>query len=229
MIKIFITATDTDAGKTYVAQVLTAALVQKNYQVAVFKPISAGCEIHHYPQGEVLVNEDAQLLLQQGNCGQSIGEVNPIAFEPAIAPHIAADLIDFNIQLFDIKDGYDKVIAKGSDIIITEGAGGWRLPLGKGKFLSEFVQQTKQQVILVVNMKLGCLNHALLTYETILADGLDCIGWIANCAEAMNYLDENIAELKTLLSAPMIAQFSFEPDIKKAASVLDLSPITKLL
>lgn len=228
MIKLFITATDTDAGKTYVAQLLTAALVAQDYKVAVFKPISAGCETKRLPQGEVLVNEDAQLLMQQSNCRQSIEEINPIAFEPAIAPHIAADLINAQIRLTDIKTGYQTVVNRNSDVVITEGAGGWRLPLGKGKFLSEFVQQTKQQVILVVNMKLGCLNHAVLTFETILADGLDCIGWVANCVESMNYLDENIAEIKTLIPAPMIAQLGVETDIKKAASALDLSSITKL-
>jgi len=226
MIKIFVTATDTDAGKTYVAQLLTAALVMKNYQVAVFKPISAGCEIKHFPHGEVLVNEDAQLLLQQSNCGQCIQEVNPIAFKPAIAPHIAASLINAEINLSDINTGYETVIARNSDVVITEGAGGWRLPLGKGKFLSEFVQQTKQQVVLVVNMKLGCLNHAVLTYEAILADGLECIGWVANCIEPMNFLDENISELQGIIPAPMIAQLGYELDIEKAASALDLSSIT---
>lgn len=229
MIKIFITATDTDAGKTYVAQLITAALVQKNYKVAVFKPISAGCELIHTADGITLVNEDAQLLQQQANCGQSINEINPLAFEPAIAPHIAANLVNVKIKPTDIFDGFENVIARESDIVITEGAGGWRLPLGEGKFLSEFAQQTQQKVVLVVNMKLGCLNHALLTYETILADGLECIGWIANCAEPMNYLDENIAELRSLIHSPLIAQLGFEADIKKAVSALDLSYITELL
>jgi len=228
MIKLFITATDTDAGKTYVAQLLTSALVQKRYQVAVFKPISAGCEISSFPEGDMLVNEDAQLLRLRANCDQSIKEINPIAFQPAIAPHIAAKLMNTNINLSDINAGYSNVIARDSDIVITEGAGGWRLPLGNGKYLSEFVQQTQQQVILVVNMKLGCLNHAVLTYETILADGLECIGWIANCIEPMNYLDENIAELQAILDAPMIAQLNYVTDIEKAASTLDLSSITEL-
>jgi dethiobiotin synthetase len=229
MLKIFITATDTDAGKTYFAQILTAALVKKDYQVAVFKPISAGCELKHAAQGEILVNEDAQLLLQQANCGQGISEINPIAFELAIAPHIAANLMNVDIKLADINVGYERIIARACDIVITEGAGGWRLPLGKGIFLSEFVQQTKQQVILVVNMKLGCLNHAVLTYEAIVADGLDCIGWVANCVEPMNYLAENIAELRTLIPVPMIAQLGFETDINKASSNVNVSSITARL
>lgn len=228
MIKLFITATDTDAGKTYVARLITAALVAKGYQVAVFKPISAGCELKQLPEGEVLVNEDAQLLYQQANCGQSLSEINPIAFQPAIAPHIAANLVNSKINLGDIKAGYENILANNSDFVITEGAGGWRLPLGNGKYLSEFVQQTKQQVILVVNMKLGCLNHAVLSYETILADGLECIGWISNCFEPMPYLEENIAELKTLISAPMITQLGFQSDIDKATAEIDISTITAL-
>jgi dethiobiotin synthetase len=227
MIKLFITATDTDAGKTYVAQVLTFALVNKNYQVAVFKPISAGCELVSDVNGnEELINEDAKLLMQQGNCSQSITEINPIAFQPAIAPHIAAKLVNKDIDLKEINQAYEKIIAKQSDIIITEGAGGWRLPLGKGVFLSEFVQQSQQKVILVVNMKLGCLNHAVLTYEAIIADGLECIGWVANCVEPMPYLTENIAELKTIITAPLIAQFSFESNLKKVAKTVNLAPIT---
>ena len=88
---------------------------------------------------------------------------------------------------------------------------------------------TVYKVILVVNMKLGCLNHAVLTYETILADGLECIGWVANCTEPMSYLDENIAELRSLIDTPLIAKLGFEADIKKAVSVIDLSSITELL
>jgi len=229
MIKIFITATDTDAGKTYVAQVLTSALVEQNYRVAVFKPISAGCRSVHLPEGDVLINEDAEQLMQQANCSQSITEINPIAFEPAIAPHIAAQLIDSEISISEIHDSYKRIENRTSDFIITEGAGGWRLPLGNGHFLSEFVQLTQQKVILVVNMKLGCLNHAVLTYETIIADGLDCLGWVANCPEPMDYLSENITELTALISAPLLGKLKFNANIKKAASSMNIEPITSLL
>jgi dethiobiotin synthetase len=229
MIKIFITATDTDAGKTYVAQLITAALVKENYNVAVFKPISAGCELIHTTDGLTLINEDAQLLQQQANCGQSINEINPIAFEPPIAPHIAANLVDVKIQLTDITAGFETIIERESDIVITEGAGGWRLPLGEGKFLSQFAQQTKQKVILVVNMKLGCLNHAVLTYQSIISDGLLCVGWIANCQEDMPYLTENMAELTALLPIPKLAELGFESDITKAAQKIDLSVLSTLL
>lgn len=219
MLKLFITATDTDAGKTYVAQALVKALVLSNQKVAVYKPISAGCE---RIKGS-LVNEDAKLLLAQSNCQQFIEQVNPIAFEPAIAPHIAAAKEQREITLASIEQGYESIIKLNADTIVCEGAGGWRLPLGNGKFLSEFAQVTNQQVILVVNMKLGCLNHAVLTYQSIVSDGLDCVGWIANCQEDMPYLAENMAELAALLPIPKLAELSYEPDIEKAAQKIDLS------
>lgn len=222
MKSFFITATDTDAGKTFVACALTQALININKKVAVYKPIAAGC---HLVDGQ-LVNEDAQLLSQFGNCKQSISDVNPITFEAAIAPHIAAQNENRQISLDEISQGFTKVTSLKADINITEGAGGWRLPIyindgmmegvTKHIFLSDFAQVTQQEVILVVNMKLGCLNHALLTYQAIIADGLHCVAWIANSAneQPMYCLNENVASLEQLLPIPKIAQLSFYHDKK---------------
>lgn len=208
----FITATDTDAGKTFVACALTQALINQGKKVAVYKPISAGCSL----EGGLLINEDAQSLSQFANCQQSISDVNPIAFVDAIAPHIAADKVNQKISLNDIAKGYENLNTLNADISITEGAGGWRLPLSISEpiFLSDFVKASQQKVILVVNMKLGCLNHALLTYEAIKADGLNCIAWIANSAstQPMSNLAENIDSLERLLPIPKIAQLSFYHD-----------------
>lgn len=219
MRKFFITATDTDAGKTFVATALVKALVNANKKVAVFKPISAGCDLKN---GQ-LINQDAFLLQQVANADQTINSVNPIAFEEPIAPHIAAQKSNTSIRLQDLQNYYKQITDLNADITITEGAGGWRLPLGDGKFLSEFVQNSNQQVILVVNMKLGCLNHAVLTYETILADGLACIGWVANTFEGMDYLEENIEELSTLLNAPLIARLNKETSSDAAAAKFNLN------
>lgn len=225
MLKIFITATDTDAGKTYAAQALVHALVSNKRKVAVYKPISAGCERIN---GD-LVNDDARLLLKQSNCQQTITEVNPIAFELPIAPHIAAAQQQQIISSTSITQHYENIIALAPDVIICEGAGGWRLPLGHGAFLSEFVQTSAQHVVLVVNMKLGCLNHAVLTYQSIIADGLNCIGWIANYPESMPYLAENLNELTALLPVPKLAELAFESDISKAANKIDITVLTSLL
>lgn len=236
----FITATDTDAGKTFVACALTKALINLGNKVAVYKPIAAGCEW----VDEQLINEDAQLLHEFGNCDQDINDVNPITFEEAIAPHIAADNENKEISIAEIAQGFNKITSLKADINITEGAGGWRLPIYIDKneetnnhiFLSDFAQATKQDVILVVNMKLGCLNHALLTYQAILADGLQCVAWVANTAseQSMSRFNENIKSLEQLLPIPKIAQISFYHDqqlsvqdkINAAANEIDLTHLT---
>ncbi|NMP32365.1 dethiobiotin synthase [Thalassotalea sp. M1531] len=197
--RIFITATDTDAGKTLISSALTFKLSQTN-KVACFKPVSAGCQLIN---GQ-LVNDDAKILMSLANCQQSLNSVNPIAFKEPIAPHIAAQQLNVDISLDDLTNSYNEIIKLSPDVIITEGAGGWRLPLGNSKFLSDFAIQTKQQIILVINLKLGCLNHALLTYESIISDGLTCVGWIGNCIEPMPFAKENIAELSSLIPVPCL-------------------------
>lgn len=235
MKKYFITATDTDAGKTFVACALIQALVSTGKKVAAYKPVAAGC----LKVDELLINEDAELLSQFANCEQSINEVNPISLVEAIAPHIAAARIDKELSINEVAKGFEKVLSLNADINLTEGAGGWRLPLNlhlpKPIFLSDFAINTEQDVILVVNMKLGCLNHALLTYQAIIADGLNCIAWIANSAstEVMSNLDENIASLEQLLPMPKIAQLTYYGDttmslrnkICAAANKIDLTPL----
>jgi len=243
MKQFFITATDTDAGKTFASCALIHALT-KEHKVAAFKPISAGCELND----GVLVNEDAQLLSEFANCEQSITHINPIAFKQPIAPHIAAKKENRQITLTQLMHHYELVKSLKAEITLVEGAGGWRLPLGPlaqdslsqnencsadkkhptYQFLSDFVKKADLQVILIVNMKLGCLNHALLTYETIKADGVDCVAWIANCAEgrSMNNLSENISELELLLPIPKIAQFDFINDVDEEGN--DLSFYQKI-
>jgi len=231
--QFFITATDTDAGKTYFACLLTHTLVLAKHKVAVYKPIAAGCDEQIDHQGnKILINQDALLLQQMANCQQSLAQINPIAYKEAIAPHIAAKKIQQSIDLSEIEQGFKLVAQQQSDFVICEGAGGWRLPLGNGQFLSDFVKQSKQQVILVVNIKLGCLNHALLTYESIINDGLQCIAWVANYGEAdqgeanqqeLSYVKDNITELSELLPIPLLAQLPYQQDLSIAAQQVDLS------
>ena len=215
----FITATDTDAGKTLVASSLTAALVKSGQKVAVFKPISAGCE---NIDGK-LVNGDALALQQQANCKQSIEQINPIAYEEPIAPHIAALKHNKSISCDLICNGYTEIQSLNADITITEGAGGWRLPLGNGEYLSEFVKQQNIDVILVVHMKLGCLNHAILTYESIINDGLNVVAWVANFPEEMPYLQENIEYLQQTITEPLIAKIGHVNSLDAAIEKIDIS------
>ncbi len=220
MIKLFITATDTDAGKTLIASALAHKLSQA-HKVAVFKPVSAGCELID----DELINEDAVLLQKYSNFNQSIKEINPIAYKEPIAPHIAASAIGEAIKIETLVEHYSTIVRNKPDVIITEGAGGWRLPLGNSSYLSELPRATQQGVVLVVNMKLGCLNHAILTYEAILRDDLTCIGWVANYHEEMSYLSENIAELTKLIKAPLLGCVGWVETVEQAAQYIDTSPL----
>lgn len=223
MKQYFITATDTDAGKTHFARAFIRALVQAGKTVAAYKPVSAGC----YKQAGQLINEDALFLLNESNSEQTLSQVNPIAFEAPIAPHIAAQNANITLTVEDCVTGYQNIQKIGADIIVTEGAGGWRLPLGNNQFLSSLAVQTNQQVIMVVNMKLGCLNHALLTYEAIKNDQLNCVGWVANCQQTMPYLTENINELLSLLPIPLLATFDQNESIEAAAKKINLAVLSK--
>jgi len=217
--RLFITATDTDAGKTLVTSALLYLLGQ-THSTTAFKPISAGCDV----VGKELVNDDAAKLKHYANSDQSLFSVNPIAFEEPIAPHIAAANFNRTITLSELENHYDKQLPE-ADYLLTEGAGGWRLPLGKGVFLSEFAVSTQQDIILVVNMKLGCLNHAVLTYQTIRNDGLNVVAWVANCQSEMDYLNENIKELSTLIDAPCLGKVPHVGSIEEAALHLDIKPL----
>lgn len=209
----FVTGTDTEVGKTFVSCALLAACADAGLSTAAYKPVSAGCDVT--PNG--LRNEDALQLQQASNIALAYGEVNPIAFEEPIAPHLAcANLVAMGkaqpIELSSIHRGFSALAAKQSDVLLVEGAGGWRLPLGQNnkgqeQFLSDFAIAQKMPVILVVGMRLGCVNHALLTAQAIEQDGLTVAGWVANILEPdMPFLNENIQSLQSLLNAPLIAR-----------------------
>lgn len=226
----FVTGTDTEVGKTFITEALLIMLNKKGLLTAAYKPIAAGCELTH--QG--LRNEDALALQKHSSLDLSYDEVNPIAFEAAIAPHLAAQNLnkDNTTQLISIdtvREGFIALLQKKPDVLMVEGAGGWRLPLGidfenKPRYLSEFVVERNLSVILVVGMRLGCLNHAVLTAECIRNDGLKIAGWVANQIDPdMPFLDENIDSLQTLLNAPFIGTIPRLQSTKEAGSYLDLS------
>ncbi|SET52048.1 dethiobiotin synthase [Thalassotalea agarivorans] len=217
--RLFVTATDTDAGKTHFTEALIYALVKKQYNVAAFKPISAGCE---NVDGQLL-NEDAQRLHGRANLGQTIENVNPFAFEPPIAPHIAAKEANQTLSLPLLTSAYQRLPLAMSDYVITEGAGGWQLPINETEYLSEFAISESMDIILVVNMKLGCLNHALLTLAAIKATGLNLVGWVANCYQGMSRLEDNIATLTAKVDAPLLAVLPYESNIESLSAKIDLS------
>lgn len=227
----FVTGTDTEVGKTFVSQALLMLLNKKGLLTAGYKPIAAGCEVS--PQG--LRNEDALTLQKHSSIDLSYDQVNPIAFEAAIAPHLAAQRLGQSkstapwISIDTVREGFVALLQKEPDVLMVEGAGGWRLPLGsdfdgKPRYLSEFVVEHNLSVILVVGMRLGCLNHAVLTAECIRNDGLKIAGWVANQVDPdMPYLDENIDSLKTLLDVPFLGSLPRLKTPADASAYLDLS------
>ncbi|HKL51629.1 MAG TPA: dethiobiotin synthase [Wenzhouxiangellaceae bacterium] len=198
----FITGTDTGCGKTTVTAALARALVERGAEVACFKPIASGCR----PADGRLVNDDALALMTASNAGLSYEEVNPYALEPAIAPHIAAERAGISFDLDAICRSIDQ---NQSAIQLVEGVGGWRVPLDNGLALPELPRRLDCPVLLVVGMRLGCLNHALLTAHAIVDDGLPLAGWIANFLDpAFAEPDANERTLERLLPAPRIGRMT---------------------
>lgn len=221
----FVTGTDTDSGKTQVgAALLHKARVEHGLKTLGVKPLASGC--HNTPYG--LRNPDALALMDESSLKLQYDKVNPFSFEPAIAPHIAAADLGLDISPEAVLAALDFTQYAMADFCLIEGAGGWRLPLGEGRFLSEAVQGLALPVILVVGMKLGCLNHAVLTQEVIRTDGLEIAGWVANRAEAdMSRFDENLASLKDLIQAPLLGVVPHlaHPSAEAMSQHLDLSPL----
>ncbi len=212
----FVTGTDTEVGKTFVSGALLQQSVKRGKRAIGFKPVASGCE----RTVEGLRNSDALTLQASGEPVLKYEEVNPFSFEEAIAPHIAAKRAQTCIDVKRINQAYLALTQKDADILIVEGAGGWRLPLGNGQFMSEFVAQQQLPVVIVVGMKLGCLNHAKLTEEAILNDGLKVAGWVANHIQPdMPYLAENIASLHEMMLSPCLGEIPWsdtgEPDASK--------------
>ncbi|KPH64868.1 dethiobiotin synthase [Pseudoalteromonas porphyrae] len=202
MKQFFITGTDTDAGKTHVSCLLLKLLAQHKKRALGFKPLAAGAEIAF----DELVNDDALALMESATVSAKYDLINPFTFAPPIAPHIAAAKVDATITVEGISQAYAKLSELECDYILTEGAGGWALPINDTDYLYDWVCKEQLPVILVVGMKLGCLNHALLTAAHFKMLGINCVGWIANQIDpAMNEYQANIDSLKLRLPFPLLA------------------------
>ncbi|NQY26788.1 MAG: dethiobiotin synthase [Piscirickettsiaceae bacterium] len=196
---LFVTGTDTDVGKTRISIALIELLQQQGQHVACMKPVASGCE--QTAQG--LRNDDALALMAQANVHIDYDTVNPYAFNPAIAPHIAAQQVGINIDLSRIKEAYQQ-IASQADAVIVEGAGGWLVPLNSQKTMADLALELGLPVILVVDIRLGCINHALLTVAAINQTGLSLIGWVANQRRDNEQAAEIIDTLQHAISAPCL-------------------------
>lgn len=221
--KIFITGTDTDAGKTFSACVLENYLLSKGYTVLPYKPIVAGFEDGH--------NADLDSHLLATQCGLEPLDITAYAYEEPIAPHIAAMKLDENIEFAKLDSCLHKLVSKNPDFVIVEGAGGWLLPIGNNRVLPDWPTVKDMKVVLVVGMKLGCLNHALLTAQMIEKEGFTLAGFVTKevFKNRMPYYHENLETLKVMLNCPFIGEINYIEcgDFREAKVEFDLSPLLK--
>ncbi len=198
----FVTGTDTGVGKTLVSSALLRAFAARGCSTVGMKPVAAGCEPGH----NGLCCEDVESLIAAANCAAPREWINPYAFEPPIAPHIAAAQAGVEIDIGTIVAAFAK-LRESADVVIVEGVGGFRVPLNAGQDTADLALALGLPVILVVGMRLGCLNHALQTAEAIRARGLELAGWVANTIDAsMSFFPENLDALQTRLDCPLLAE-----------------------
>ena len=197
----FITGTDTDVGKTEVAAGLLEAANQKGLRTGAIKPVAAGCE----DRGDGPQNDDAIKLQALANVELSYQQVNPVVLDLPMAPHIAAQEQGKVLSANRLTGFCRGVSMLPMDFLVIEGAGGWRVPINKRETMADIPKQLNAEVILVVGIRLGCINHALLTAQAIRLDGLKIAGWVANILDTeMLRIDENIDTLKHMLIEPCL-------------------------
>lgn len=203
----FVTGTDTGAGKTVVACGLLHALGATGFKAVGMKPVAAGAE----PGPRGLVNEDVEQLVAASNVAAPRELVNPYCFRGSIAPHIAAAEEGVVIDLARIEQSF-RALANLADVVVVEGVGGFRVPLGPDTDTAQLSTRLGLPVVLVVGMRLGCLNHALLAADAIAARGLRLAGWVANHVDPeMAAADENVEALEARLPARLLARVAFTP------------------
>lgn len=196
----FVTGTDTGVGKTAISCALLAAAAEAGLRTAAVKPVAAGCDDNGH-------NEDALQLLDCMTEPLDYAQVNPVALDAPIAPHIAAERQGKRLQASRLAGICRGVMMGSAEFVLIEGAGGWRVPISPRETLADLAVQLQVGVILVVGMRLGCINHALLTAEAIRRDGLVLAGWVANQpGETMICHKENLNTLQRLIPAPLLGE-----------------------
>ncbi len=211
----FVTGTDTGVGKTLFSAALTRALARRGLRVAVMKPVASGA----VRTADGLRSEDALTLIAEATVTAPYETVNPYCFPPPISPHIAAAQAGVQIDLEVLRARYAE-LAAAADCVVVEGAGGWLAPITAAAGMADIAHILEVPVILVVGMRLGCLNHALLTYESIGAHAANFAGWVANGIDpAMDCAAENGWTLRARLGEPLAEIPALEP----AAALPDLT------
>ena len=219
---LFVAGTDTGIGKTHAACTLLHAVRATGQRACGMKPVASGCA--DTPEGRR--NDDAVTLLAASSAPQPhYDDVNPIALREPLSPHLAARHEDVTIALPPLHAAFHR-LADHYDVVVVEGVGGWRVPLAPDLFASDIATSLSLPVVLIVGLRLGCLSHALLTAEAIVADGCTLVGWIGNRVDPqMDAIEENIDTLRALLPAPCLGILPHGVAPERAASSLDLSVI----
>jgi dethiobiotin synthetase len=219
----FITGTDTGVGKTLAACALLHVFAHAGQRVIGMKPVAAGAA----GSERGLVNDDVQFLRAASNVVAPADQVNPYCFEPPIAPHLAAKQAGIAIDLNTIVRAY-AALASHADTVIVEGAGGFCVPLNRHEDSADLAHMLGLPVIMVVGVRLGCLNHALLTAQAVRSRGLVLAGWIANQIDpAMAAASANVGALTERLPAPLVGEIDFmaQPDARRAAARIDIAKL----
>jgi dethiobiotin synthetase len=196
---LFVTGTDTDVGKTWISQGLMRCLARSGKRVVGMKPVASGC--HQTDNG--LRSDDALMLQQAATEAVEYELVNLYSFAPAIAPETAAERVGVSIDPERILECFDRLTAS-ADAVVVEGVGGWRVPLNGRYDVAMMAQQLALPVVIVVNIRLGCVNHARLTEESILNAGLPVLGWVANNKDAATIDHQTVEAIDKLLEASCI-------------------------
>ncbi len=196
----FVTATDTGTGKTLISGGLVEAFTQQGLRAVGLKPVATGCQ-----ETEAgLRNEDARYFMDHAAIELEYDQVNPYAFAPPISPNIAAREAGVEIDLEHLKRIYHDV-ASGVDRVVVEGVGGWKVPLGDDVFVSDLAVELELAVIMVVPLKLGCINHAVLTLESMAAAGVELVGWVPNMLDrSLTHVPDVIDTITRYCDAPML-------------------------
>ena len=198
---VFVTGTDTEVGKTFISVGLIEKFKQQALTVAGMKPIASGCE--QTPTG--LRNVDALAIQQHINIELGYDHINPYTFEAAIAPHIAAEQADEEIDIIVIKERFNE-IQRQADVVVVEGAGGWLVPLNQHQTMADLAISIGLPVVLVVGIRLGCINHALLSVAAIQQSGLPFLGWVANHVDNRSESEDIGHSLKQRIEAPCLGE-----------------------
>lgn len=224
---LFIAGTDTGVGKTLIACALLHGFAARGLRVVAMKPVAAGAQRRR----GVWHNDDVAQLRAAANVDAPLAAVNPYCFAPAIAPHIAAQEAGLKIRMTVIAKNYAR-LGRNADLVVVEGAGGLLVPLGGAFSAADIPARLKLPVVLVVGLRLGCLNHALLTVEAMQARGLYLAGWVANRIDpAMARATENLQALRARIKAPLLGtvRHARNPQPASIARMLDISGLNARL